>query len=804
MADKRENNAKRQRLSELPSEDQKKFIVGTVQAKLDTLVGDKYYAQLAECFRRNGPTIVNSYHVPAAIDEHVTWTDETPCPNLQNYHKTILAGHISEAFEISMEEHFKALRMKLCSSPLTNVVDWDIAKKVENYYTDARSWQVGKTADASDLKAHMANLAAVKNDVDKQLQYIAFTGSSGSGKTTAMIYSALNEYKTEDEKLTVYLQTGRRPNPSGDYFDTSPAFDLLNEEVNMFYNVINAAVSKVAPVVKVALPPNFWKETKLVLVLDEVPNHWTHEHFLELPRKLRDVFAGVVLMVGSTALSDSVLQQPTVPLQMIKVQMRPVEQDKAKLLLRVRVTERFDEWWKAFPLLTALITNQRCAEVTAEVLNDITAGLAEKTPEDKAVEHFASMTTYVMLRVAQKYLKMNGIQKLDYSQRILLMVSSLGLVSMQTAVKQDAEGAIVRGVRDNVYKRVIPKDGIAVCTKGLVDRQTDCDTVDKGFLEWTMSPALTLVCAVTLAPWFAELHHEPDKLEALSCLQWQAIRYMQTEEIWTLQRMQKAVPMTGTDKARFKVEGNTTDSIFLNAPMASFGDTMVAAVQPKAQKSQNGGSPADRKTTSRDQVPETPNRQRVQRAAQVVTPRHMTENSASLEANLFRSMIVQAKHTFTTSPDCNVVSEMAKAGTRKPIREDVGLPKLVEAKRKLEEKKEGAAEAELTRHNEKIKQAEDRLLKLEQMYESGSQLTSSDGQFENATMVFLTNKKFKEDTKNKMLEFGCLVVEGATENVEGTKSFEFDTCAWQHFYPFSQLCLPKSPSNKVGRVECSD
>ena len=75
----------------------------------------------------------------------------------------------------------------------------------------------------------------------------------------------------------------------------------------MFYGVINAAVSKVAPVVKVALPPNFWKETKLVLVLDEVPNHWTHEHFLELPRKLRDVFAGVVLMVGSTALSDSVL-----------------------------------------------------------------------------------------------------------------------------------------------------------------------------------------------------------------------------------------------------------------------------------------------------------------------------------------------------------------------------------------------------------------------------------------------------------------------------------------------------------------
>ncbi|CAB9511253.1 hypothetical protein SEMRO_476_G150570.1 [Seminavis robusta] len=349
-----------------------------------------------------------------------------------------------------------------------------------------------------------------------------------------MLYSALHEYGIlHDKKLTIYLQTGRWPNPSGDYYDTSPAVDLLNEDVNILYDVINVAVPKAA---SATLPVDFWKETKLVLVLDEVPNHWTHEHFLELLRKLRDVFAGVFLMVGSMALSDSVLEQPTVPQQMIKVQMRPVEEDKAKSLLQLIVTERFDEWWKAFPLLTALITNQRCAEVTAEVLCDITAGLAEGTPEDKAVEHFASMTTYVMLRVAQRYLKMNGIQKLDYSHCILLMVSTLGLVSMRANRGQaECGGCHCSRVRDTVYKRVIPKDGIAACTKGLVDRQTDGDTVDKSFLEWTMSPALTLVCAVTLAPWFVELHHEPDKLEALSCLEWQAIRYMQTEKIWTLQ-----------------------------------------------------------------------------------------------------------------------------------------------------------------------------------------------------------------------------------------------------------------------------
>ncbi|CAB9511254.1 hypothetical protein SEMRO_476_G150580.1 [Seminavis robusta] len=138
--------------------------------------------------------------------------------------------------------------------------------------------------------------------------------------------------------------------------------------------------------------------------------------------------------------------------------------------------------------------------------------------------------------------------------------------------------------------------------------------------------------------------------------------------------------MTGKDKARYKVDGNMTDSIFLNAPMAAFGDTMVAAVQPKAQKSQDGGSPVRRKMTSRDQAPETPNRQRVQQAAQVVTSRHMTENTASLEAKLFRSMIVQTKHTFTANSKYDVVLEMAKAGTRQATREDVGLPELEEEK----------------------------------------------------------------------------------------------------------------------------
>jgi hypothetical protein len=435
------------------------------------------------------------------------------------------------------------------------------------------------------------------------------------------------------------------------------------------------------------------------------------------------------------------------------------------------------EWIQAFSLLPALLTNQRCAEITANTFVKIIGGLAVQTPKDKAVEHFASMSSFVMLEVAQQYLNMNGIMGLVYKQRIRVIVASLGLVSMQRVV-QEGGGEIKRDAKDTAHRNDGSNDHVSLCSRGLVDREMvgDGDGDSKNtncFLEWSMSPALTLVCAVTLAPWFAEINHEPDKLKVLSCIQWLAIRFIQTKKIWKLQRLQHAVPRTDNDRDLYQVEGDTESSIFLNGPLAAFGDVMVKAVPRKEDSkplqegkatprpSQNDGLALT--TPQNDGSAPTPKsnsseKEKLGTLVKMVSPPHPTKRDT-----LHSAKIVQAKHTFASEPNCNVVAEMAKAGMLEPDATMIG--------------------PQLDKNNTSARQNQ-----------NGRCLTGSGSQFEGATMVFVTNAVFTQKDCTEMLQRGCTVVQGG-------KPLEFGAPAWQSFYPFSQLCLPASPSTKVGRVK---
>lgn len=99
---------------------------------------------------------------------------------------------------------------------------------------------------------------------------------------------------------------------------------------------------------------------------------------------------------------------------------------------------------KAFPLLVALLSNQRCAALTASVLRSFNEGVAKKTPSDVLLETFASFASTVLHSVAQKYLFLNGLKYVDNDGRIKVMLQSLGVVSMQKMVKLGEGGAIER------------------------------------------------------------------------------------------------------------------------------------------------------------------------------------------------------------------------------------------------------------------------------------------------------------------------------------------------------------------------
>jgi hypothetical protein len=758
-----------------------------VLGKLDALPKCNFDAGavlfLIDYFKKHGSKLLLHYDAHPFSDtlshliKDVKWPD-----NLNNTFPKSLLGFIKAAKETTDQQRYNAIREKLCSSVVTNA-SWNVEHKIKSYSVAARSWKVGREVTKTSLQETTKKLAEWDGLIDRQLQYIAFVGSSGSGKTTAMIYSAVNEcdftgQSPGSSKLTVYLESGAKcvVGADGAVQTTTPVQDLLGCGQNdsplesMFYEVFRSLLPEANPY-GLEIPDDFWKTTKLVLALDEVPNHWTHAHFVELRTHLLKTFvAGVVLMVASTALSESVLKQPTLPEDMVKVRMLPVQAKTAMALFDSRLGSgsSYQEWIKAFSLLPALLTNQRCAEITAETIKLIVGALAAETPEDKALEHFASMSSFVMLSVAQTYLNMNGIMGLNYKQRIRLMAASLGLVSMQRVVKQD-DSEVERHSSDCAHKNHASNDHISLLTKGLVDREMVGDgnnTETNCFLEWSMSPALTLVCAVTLAPWFAEINHEPDKLEVLSCIQWLAIRFIQTEEVWELQRLQQAVPRTGNDKDLYQINGWTEKRIYLNGPLAAFGDVMVQAVREDSKPPQEGKStPATpQKNVSSEEV-------NAMTVANVASPRHPTINPDTLR----RAKIVQAKHTFSLEAACNVVEEMAKAG--------VGDP---------------ATTSELTEHtaqldnNKTTRRQEDLLAQLMISYQNGRCLTGPGSQFADATMVFVTNAVFTKKDRDEMLAKSCTVVQGGI-------LLEFGAPAWQSFYPFSQLCRPTSPSTKVER-----
>jgi hypothetical protein len=748
---------------------------------------------LSGYFEEHGSALLEHYDDPSSdtlshLIKEVKWPDDLSNTSLDLLLRSLLS-HIKAAKETTDQEHYTAIRKKVCGSVVTNVI-WDVNKKLESYSLPARSWKVGRDDTTPSLEQTTKALAR-RDGSDKQPQYIAFVGSSGSGKTTAMIYSALNECNFKGQSpgsltLTVYLESGakRVAGAAGTVQTTTPVEDLLGYELNdspsiesMFYGTLRPLLREANPC-KLQIPDDFWETTTLVLALDEVPNHWTHEDFVLLSNRLRDTFgAGVVLMVASTALSESVLKQPTSPVNMVKVRMLPVQAPTATTLFNSRLNQKFSkQWFQAFSLLPALLTNQRCAEITANTIVEIIGALADLTPEDKAVEHFASMSSFVMLKVAQQYLNMNGIKGLDYKQRIRLMAASLGLVSMQRVVQQGGD-ELQRDAKDTAHKNEASNERIHLCSKGLVDREMvgdgDSDGDSKNtncFLEWSMSPALTLVCAVTLAPWFAEINHEPDKLEVLSCIQWLAIRFIQTQKVWKLQRLQQAVPRTGNDSGLYQVKGDTESSIFLNGPLAAFGDVVVKAVPPHREDSkppQEGKStPATPKKKSL-----SPEEENAITVANVASPRHST-NPDTLRC----AKIVQAKHTFSGEAVCNVVKEMVKAGILEPNATMVGR---TEDTAQLVNKKS-------------TRRQEEKLETLKTSYHNGRCLTGPGSQFEDATMVFVTNAVFTKKDRTEMLAKSCTVVQGGI-------LLEFGAPAWQSFYPFSQLCRPTSPSTKVER-----
>lgn len=296
--------------------------------------------------------------------------------------------------------------------------------------------------------------------------------------------------------------------------------------------------------------------TWLVLILDEVPWRWTNELYLKVPERLKTEhgFDRVVMLVGGTALNHDVRRQPTSALKVVNIRMKPVSDTQTAALLRKHLSKlrgktcdkMVEKLFQEMPLLADLLTNHRCASLTAEVLQQL-LGQMDDIPRGWCRGH----STTLLSLVANRYRDLCGLKSLTPDDCGKLMLQSMALVAVQPVIEPG------HGVEQN---HPYLESARRVAESGMVERAILPDTdiqgdstkvaVDGAF-EWQMSPALTLLCATTILPWLEGIYQAPDHFEALVAVLMVALRYAQTGKEYTIRRMAKSVPYQGNESHFF-------------------------------------------------------------------------------------------------------------------------------------------------------------------------------------------------------------------------------------------------------------
>lgn len=151
------------------------------------------------------------------------------------------------------------------------------------------------------------------------------------------------------------------------------------------------------------------------------------------------------------------------------------------------------------------------------------------------------------------------------------MLQSLSLVTLQAKVEcvpKDPEYlAAIRALVELglVERTILPDEWCA---------SDDDFAVDEG-IEWSMLPAVTLMCATTLVPWISGIFDAPSHFEALVAVMMVAICYGQTGNKHSVSQLAKAVPYQAKENHLFFFPATSKNLCLLNGPQAPYCDLMV-------------------------------------------------------------------------------------------------------------------------------------------------------------------------------------------------------------------------------------
>eukprot|EP00531_Pseudo-nitzschia_arenysensis_P009904 CAMPEP_0116118618 /NCGR_PEP_ID=MMETSP0329-20121206/2203_1 /TAXON_ID=697910 /ORGANISM="Pseudo-nitzschia arenysensis, Strain B593" /LENGTH=740 /DNA_ID=CAMNT_0003612263 /DNA_START=258 /DNA_END=2480 /DNA_ORIENTATION=+ len=576
--------------------------------------------------------------------------------------------------------------------------------------------------------------------------YTAFSGASGSGKTSAMLWT-VHQLETENKLplscLKFYLSC-----------NVPDSEELLGYVSNCVKNHLNERVRERTS--GVLGFDNFVaqrEKTTLVLVLDEVQSRFDHNTYKLLPGNLKNAlqFQEVVLLVGSTALSQDVMRQPTGGGEVLNIRMKPLQEGTMPELLfhhLCRLQPKIQnivglkvQLFEEIPVLYDLMSNHRCAYFTAVVLTELLGEIPmEFLPDGWGVGHSATLVSMV----ACKYRASNGLKHKTQSDCQTIMLESLALVAGQKVIKAN------EGVDKNPSEGSLALLSKAVIEVGLVERailpdeklpnQEDKVKVD-GYYEFEMSPALTLICVTSIIPWIGGISNAADHFEALVATLMVVMRYAQTNDIFHVRRLAQAVPYSGSDDHLYYYPTIPIDQkCFINGPQAPYSDLVVAGV-PERNKIPDAASNLAKGIADAGGVNEFP-----------VGP-----------------ILVQCKLTTTTTANFTTKNELAKMGFvfvneqwTSPDPADAGFPK---DSRQYKQYRSGRW---LTNHWVRKKTVNEQI-----------------------AVVFATNCKFQAGTNDESL--------GRITMIEANGDHDY---AWQKLYPIILLVRGETGKhvNEIERV----
>ena len=589
----------------------------------------------------------------------------------------------------------------------------------------------------------------------KTPSYVAISGSSGSGKTVSLIWLG-DEYVKKscfpgEKCVSIYLSCHPKKKKDAEGA-VLPEYEDLHNYVR---EELNACVERAGS--GLTCLDDFGVENltgvPLVLMLDEVPRIWGHDDYKKLASELKTSFGfnKVAVLVAGTALHISVTKQPTAVLEVINIRMMPLRDEVAKEMVKHhmrRDTKQFvDELFEDISLLHHLATNQRCAELAAKELDTLLGKMKGPLPPGWCRGHASEL----LARVSRAYRAMNGLSGKTEKAVRALMLNALAITTLQKVYDDDPEEE-KKGVNlePDYIDWAATRD---VVETGLVERtilpdsplENDQCMVDKG-CEWSMTPAITLMCVSELVPWISGVFDAPSHFELLVAVMLSVIRYTQTGKEWPVRQMQKSVPYQGNEQgALYRPNAMQANcSCLVNGPQAPYLDIMVPAYQQDSHES-------------------------TEAAPQVPPIRLFLEKLRKGYEITSEAILVQCKLGEEESKEVSL-----------DLKKEYGKMGFVRNNHSTRESPDPCP------FNDEV---------LQKKYNSGKWLTEECYGGDKAYVMFATNKTFEKKMFENKLDLEYIV--------EGERSCEY---AWQRLYPFLQISRPASSgsplSSMVDRVKC--